>query len=147
MNALSVDIKDRLVAQSVGTFRAASGWGIYIDSFPREPDSVVLIMDADGGEPERSMSPTRTAGTLDHDMVQIQVRDGDYNDAHNKMRDVVDALEKNGIRWSVAGSSSGEADVAVEGVFATSGTQSLGRDDGDRYVFSRNYRAIRREKI
>lgn len=143
MNPLSVDIKDRLVTKGVGTFAT----DIFIDSMPREPDNVVVIIDADGGPPQRTMSAVRTDATLDHDIVQIQVRNSDYANAYAKMREVVDALEKGGIRWTATGPESGDADVAVEGVFAMGGIQSLGRDDGDRYILSRNYRAVRREKL
>ena len=147
MNAASVDLKDRLVVKSVGTFAAASGWGIYIDSAPKEPDTVIVLLDVGGSEPQRSMSAVRTAATLDHDMVQVQVRSNSYTGAHEKMRGIIDAIEKGGIRWTVDGAESADPDIAIEGIFAMSSTSSLGRDDADRYVLSRNYRMVRREKL
>ncbi len=119
-------IKDLLVAASVGTFAATSGWGIFIGKEPKAPDSTIAIQVTGGLEPN-------TIWLLDFPSVQVRVRGdkGGYVAAHAKSVEVQDALlglpsqTINGDRWDL--------------VVGLGGINSLGFDEQDRPLFSLNY--------
>lgn len=81
------DISDMLVTGGIGTFAAASGWGIYISKEPLTPNTVVTVYHTGGAEPNAKWR-------LDFPTVQIRVR-GDVNGyvaAHDKARAIFDLL-------------------------------------------------------
>jgi len=83
MNPASVDIKDRLVSQSVGTFAT----DLFIGIMPESPDACVSIRDMTGPPPELRYE-------LDYPSIQILIRGakGAYPTAFAKAQAVHNAL-------------------------------------------------------
>lgn len=124
-----VGIKDLLVAASVGTFGAASGWGIYIGKSPDLPDTCVTIYAAGGASPNPKW-------LLDFPSVQIIIRGSEdgYVAARAKAQVIKDTLlglpsqDLNGDRWV--------------GVWQVGDITPMGFDQKQRPLFSLNYRLI-----
>jgi hypothetical protein len=70
MNPVSEDVKDILVANSVGVFNATTGWGIFTNYRPQKPDTAIIIYDL-AGRDEPTMDKTHV---VRYDPVQIVVR-------------------------------------------------------------------------
>ncbi len=87
MGAVSVDIKDILVAAGIGAFGSSSGWSIAIGKEPVSPDTVITIYDTPGDAPNPKWR-------LDYPQVQIRVRGSKrgYTAAHDKMEAIKNAL-------------------------------------------------------
>jgi len=128
--SLETDIKDVLVAGSIGTFEATSGWAICIGVMPKDPDTVVLVT-ASGG------LPSDPKWLLDYPAVQVRVRGpkGNWQSGRQKAEDVKNLLlgrtsetQPSGDRWV---SITMQSDITP-----------LGRDDNERPEFSVNFRMI-----
>lgn len=131
MSAPCIDIKDMLISAGIGTFKATSGWGIYVSEEPTAPDTVVTVYDTGGMDPNPKL-------LLDHPSVMVRVRGaaGDYSTAWAKALAVKDALL-------------GKAAATVNstryvGIWMKGDINYLGRDDNRRPLFSLNF-AITRE--
>ena len=129
MSLPSEGIKDLLVAASVGTFAATSGWGIFINKEPAAPNTTITIFDTGGFTPNPKW-------LLDYPSVQVRVR-GDksgYVDAQTKIIQVKDVLlgldsqDLNGDRWVA---------VNMQGDIL-----SLSNDQNERPLFVVNFRLI-----
>lgn len=90
MNPASVDIKDLLVSNSVGTFGGTTGWGVYIGSMPDTGlDTVITLYDTGGESPELAVA-------IDKPSLQILVRgtEWDYINTYQKTIEIRDLLLK-----------------------------------------------------
>ena len=129
MTVPSQGISDLLVAASIGTFNAISGWSIRISRQKDKPDSSVTIYDYTG----ENNNPRYL---LDFPRVQIRVRGNQngYVAAFDKSTDIMNALiglpsqDINGDRWTA--------------VNQVGGINALGYDDKDRPQFTLNFALI-----
>lgn len=122
-------VKDRLVAQGVGTFGASTGWSIAIGRLPDKPDTVILVNATGGQNPFPHL-------LLNFPSVQVFVRGtkNGYQEARTKAYDVVKALL-------------GMTDELLQGDMYRSCTQIgdiayLGQDENTRPMFSANFSFI-----
>lgn len=129
MAAPTINIKDLLVTNSVGTFASQVGWGIYIGKEPDKPDSVITLYDSGGENADPKW-------LLDFPHVQVRVRGskGDYSGAYTKIKQCKDvllgcpSLDLNGDRL-VSFTSLGEINF-------------LSYDQNERPLFTYNLRLI-----
>lgn len=126
---MEIALRDLLVAAGIGTFEAASGWGIWIGKEPKQPDQAVVIARTGGLPPDPKW-------LLDYPTYQIRVRGakGNYAQALSKAEDIKDVLlgidsqDINGDR--------------LVSVTMTSDIGFIGYDENDRPHFSLNFRLI-----
>jgi hypothetical protein len=129
MTAPSTGVKDLLVAASIGTFNATTGWSIHIAKEPAEPHTCITVFDSGG-------LPPNPKWLLDYPSVQVRVRGapGAYQAAYTKCVAIKNALlglnsqDINGDRW---------VSVTMAGDINT-----LGFDESNRPMFSLNFRLI-----
>lgn len=127
-NAPSRDVKDLLVAASIGTFGASTGWGIFIGREPPEPDSTVTIYDTPGDAPNPKW-------LLDEPRFQVRIRAKTYELAWAKAEAVKRAL---------LGLPSQTVNGTVYvGIWLVSDTGFLMQDELNRTIFVQTYRIIR----
>lgn len=81
MAAPSVDIKDILVSDGIGTFTD----DIHISKEPASPDNVITIYDTGGQEANPKWS-------IDRPSVMIRVRNNNYLNGYSKCKDIKDSL-------------------------------------------------------
>ncbi len=125
----AVGIKDLLVAAGIGTFAATSGWGIYINKEPTDPDTVVTVTTSGGTNPNPKW-------LIDFPSAQVMIRGAPngYVAAQAKAQEVKDALlglpsqDLNGDRWD---------SITMAGDIAP-----LGYDETNRPRFSLNFNLI-----
>ncbi len=131
MSAPCIDIKDMLVSAGIGTFKAASGWGIYVSEEPTAPDTVVTVYDTGGQDSEPNI-------LLDYPSVMVRVRGapGDYAAAWSKAQAVKDAL--------LGKSAATVNSTRYVGIWMKGDINYLGRDESRRPQFTLNF-AITRE--
>lgn len=123
-------VVDFLVDDSVGTFGAATGWGIYIGRFPEPgPDTAILVNHTGGQSPYPHL-------LLNFPTVQTLVRGsrGGYTDARGKIEEVIDALlgipaQNVGGDWWQGITQLGEAGF-------------IGYDENNRPIFTANFSMI-----
>jgi len=129
MNPVTIDLKDILEANGVGTFGATNGWGIYIGFEPETPDTTITLYDTGGGSPLPNL-------LLDFPTIQTRIRGsvGDYEATYQKaleVRDVLLGLPSQTINGTL-----------YDGVWANSDIIYLTRTK-DRPVFVINWRIAR----
>lgn len=126
----SMDIKDMLVAASIGTFAAKNGWAIYIGEEPPEPDTCITIYDTGGFDPN-------PAFLLDFPTIQIRVRGSEsgFVEAFNKMQSIKDELLGRDVEvWNT---------TRYDGIWMVSDIVYLGTDERNRPLFVTNWRIAR----
>lgn len=126
MNPPSEDIKDILVDQSIGTFKATTGWSIQISKMPDSPDTCVGVFDQPGLEPE-------TKFRYDRPGVQVLIRGAKmgYVAAYAKAEDVKEALHgRDNEAWN---------GTRYLQILAESDPIPMGYDDNNRPLFSVNF--------
>lgn len=131
MNAPSVDIKDILVSDGVGSFAATSGWAIYISKEPTSPDTCITLYDTGGIEPFYG-------GYAENPTVQVRVRgapDG-YQTAYNKIQ-AIKRLLLDGKGFSVNG-------VGYD-IWLMGDVVFVEYDSSSRPIFTLNLRITREE--
>lgn len=118
---------DLLVAASVGTLAAATGWAIYIGRFVDKPDSMISLYDTPGQSPNPKWLLNEP-----HFQVLVRGNKDDYAGAYAKANDVRDVLlgmnaqTVNGDRW--------------DGVLMMGDILFLHYDENSRPMFSGNYK-------
>lgn len=137
MNPVSIDIKDKLVAEGVGVFAATTGWGIYIGQEPAGSesdgtDTTLTIYDVIG-------TPDDTLGKVETDDFTIQIRargaKGGYDDASTKLEEVQGVL--NQLKNYITGST------RYASIYRSSTHNFLLRDEQNRPVWTVNYSGLR----
>lgn len=129
MTAPTVEVKDYLVAQGVGTFGATSGWAIYIGIEPEDPDTVITLYDRPGDIANPKYS-------LDYPRWQIRVRGtpNSYVATHGKAKEIKDVLL--GLPPQNLGTT------RYDGVFMVGDIFYLQADEKGRPIFITNWRGI-----
>lgn len=98
MNTVSKDVKDYLVAQSLGTYALkTSGWGIWVGSDPPESESTsttITLRDIGGPKPGYCFNKARKP--MRYDGIQVRVRGLAYDSAYAKMLAIAEAIDKRG---------------------------------------------------
>lgn len=136
MNPFSEDIKDLLVAGSVGVLHpnaSAGDYAISIGHEPAKPDRSITLYDSGGFDPEYIMDGT----TYRQPTVQARIRgrEGEYLDAYAKAEEVLNTLDRlapqtiNGAQYS--------------GIWAVGDIARLGLDKQNRPLFTINFRTMR----
>jgi len=87
MNPATIDIKDVLVTDGVGTFGATSGWAIFIGFEPESPNTTITLYDTGGKEPVPNL-------LLDFPTIQTRIRGevGEYEQTYQKALEVRESL-------------------------------------------------------
>ena len=136
MNPVSIDIKNFLVSEGLGTYAATSGWGIWIGKEPSESESsitTITLRDIGGPKPghcfDKSKKPMR------YDGVQIRVRGAAYETGYAKMLAIAEALESRGA-FSV--SKVRYSDIQMQGEI-----YNLDINEKDRPIFVSSWQAFR----
>lgn len=126
MNPCSIDIKDLIVAAGLGTFKATTGWGVYVSKEPKEPDTVITVYDTGGFSPNPRFP-------MDEPTVQVRVRGapGAYMNAWAKAYKIRDAL---------LGYSNAPLSTVI---FMDGDIFFLEYDDNNRPVLTLNFRVMR----
>ena len=93
MNAVSEDVKDLLVTAGVGTFKAASGCGIYINFEPEEPDTSITIYDTGGPTPGLTADVSQAPYRFSSFQVRVRGPNADYAAVLGKIQLVQSTLE------------------------------------------------------
>lgn len=134
MRPFSVDLRDLMVAASVGVFAATSGWAIGIGKELPSPDTFVTIYDTGGPAPMPHL-------TLEQVNTQIRVRGGaganGYLDAYAKARAAHDVLRGLGPQF-IGGTH-------YAGFWIDTMPALIGYDDANRPLFTFNAHAFRGE--
>jgi Bacteriophage minor capsid protein len=120
------------VADDVADLFAAAGWtgwSVFVNEMPPEPDQAVGIFEAGG-------PPPGTRLDIDRPSVQVRVRAGkhDWPTARAKIKDAFDLLHKR------TGTLTGTYYVAI---MATGDVLTLGLDANERPELAQTYEAIR----
>ncbi len=129
-NAPSVDIKDVLVTDGIGTFGGTTGWAIFISEEPNKPDQVVTIFDSGGFEANPKF-------ILDFPTLQINIRgkEDDYTGTYAKALAVKDSL-----LGDVPGVINGTDYI---GIWQIGDINYISRDDSNRPFFNTIWRIVR----
>ena len=134
MNPVSVDIKDVLVSEGIGTFGATSGWRIFIGEMQNSPNTIISIYDIGGNEQQ----PLFNGDNLQNPVFDIKVRAGvgEYVTAYNK------AVEIDAVLNLISGNAILTA-RNYEGIFRQTDIFFIGYDENKRPIFGLNYRTKR----
>jgi hypothetical protein len=131
MNAPSIDMKNYLVTNGVGTFGqnpTASGWSIFIGKEPDRPDNTVTLYDTPGDAPNPKW-------LLDFPRFQIRVRNNKYELAYNKAEEVKS--------WLLGLPSQDLGGIRYVGIYVVIDTHFLQTDESARSIFVSTWRIIR----
>lgn len=125
MNAVTEDIKDLLVAQSLGTFQT----DLFIGDFPDTPNACTLILLGVGLNPGLWQEWEQPG-------VQIMVRGeaNGYTTANSSMTDIRDYLH--GLQTTINGARYALISQLGDILY-------LGKDESNRPIFSANFRTQR----
>jgi|TARA_R110000803_G_scaffold210841_1_gene284321 hypothetical protein len=129
MPPTSVECKDLLVTAGVGTFAAASGWGIYISQEPESPNTTITVYDVGGLTPNPKF-------LLDEPSVQLRIRGAPdaYLAAYTKALDC-----KNALLGLTPQTLNG---VNIRGILAIGDIAFLSYDEQRRPILTQNWRFI-----
>lgn len=130
-NATSVDMKDLLVAGSVGAFGGTADWGIFIGrepATPEGPENCVTIYDTPGEAPHPKF-------LLDYPRFQVRVRSASYLDGYSKSNEIKSILLSLGPQ-TVNG-------TPYTGIWIVTDVSFLKSDERGRSILVTSYRAIR----
>lgn len=125
MNAASIDIAMRLENSSLGLALAEN---LFVSTMPELPNRCVAVTDA-GGE------RTDYSAKLESPTVQVRVRDLAYDDAYSFTKQIYDYLDK------TTNLTLGAATYLH--ILAIGEPLFMGKDGGDRSLFSVNFRILR----
>lgn len=131
MNSVATDVKDMLVAESLGLVFATN---LFIGTEPTEPDNCVTVFDTPGAAPQMTLEGGND--NYYYPAIQIRVRNNDYLNAWSLMNDIRDALH-------------GRANETWNSTFYTviscsADPSMLDRDDGNRIRLIINFNLQRR---
>jgi hypothetical protein len=133
MNLPSIDIKNFLVTEGVGSFgENPSGWSIFLGHEPETPDETITIYDTPGERPHPKW-------LLDYPRFQVRVRSFNYEDAGNKAEEVKSVLL--GLLPQDIGGT------RYDGIYVVLDTFLLKADERKRYIFVNTWRVIREPTI
>lgn len=136
MNPMSFDAKARLVAASVGTWNATSGWSIQIGVMMDSPDTAICLYDSPGEAMYQPYYNPSVPSTRES-WYQVIVRGTDYETTYAKCYAVIDAIHQQTSSFSTTTGSRILESVQRSGPFY------LGRDEKQRHEFSINFKALR----
>ena len=142
MNSVSVDMKDILEAENVGTFKEVTGWGIFILIEPENLDTTITLKDMGGPEPQRTADNTQRP--FFRSTFQVRVRGGDYGVAMAKARQIERVFRAKG-KFTVTAVDSGELDTKYKGIFSTSEIIPLELDEKKKTILVQTWKAPRNE--
>lgn len=128
MNSPARDIVDYIVAQSLGTLGAASGWGVYLAKEPTAPNTTITVYDTGGFNPDIETGGYRPT-------VQVRVRAHDYVTAYAKAAAIQAAL--------LAPKGFTQGGTHYVGVWQEGDITTLGYDENDRILLVANYSIYR----
>lgn len=139
MKSLSEDVKDLMVAASLGIEAGITTWGIYIGLEPDTPDNCITIYDSGGRPPgyyfNKDLPETQYPG------FQVRVRGLDYAAVYAKISAIKDMLNKKG-----AFTTTGDDATKYGRIFQTSAIISLGRQKKKlRHVLVVNFETMRED--
>ena len=132
--APSADVKDILVAASIGVFAATKGWAIYIGNQPDKPNNVITIADTDVRSTTHLINKIGTDAAetrVEYPGIQIRVRSPQYVDAYSKINEVINALA-NIEKFTASG-------FEYLSIYIQGGILPLGEDEKARNIFSANF--------
>lgn len=139
MNAISETLKDVIVAAGVGQFGGSADWAIYIGDEPPTPDNVISLFDY-STEDVADTDLADGSRAVDRMRVQVRIRALAQMDAHAKFQQIQTVLQSTSPFGNVEGA---DAVRYVKFIPLESGPMPIGRDDRQRFMFTRNYRCNR----
>lgn len=130
-NPVSVDIRDILSTNGVGTIGADSGWSIAVSREPLEPDTTITIFD------RGSFLEPDPKWLLEYPLFQVRVRgsENNYLSATTKAQEIKDVLL--GLQPQLRNGTD------YRGIWQLSDIIPLGYDDQNRPLLSINFRSAR----
>lgn len=129
MNAPSEDIKDMLLAESIGL---SFGQDLFVALQPDKPDNITSIFDLGGLPPQLTMDVAK----LENPSITIQVRHNDYQSGYALAEQIKDALHGRAHEsWN---------STLYMVIYCTSGPFVLNWDENRRVIFSINFNVMRR---
>lgn len=143
MKTVTEDIKDRLVSFGVGIFASVSEdvWGIFIGEEPERLRKTITLYDTGGQQPAHTLNTRRP---MEYPTYQIRVRGTTYLEAHNKIEECINALERKG-SWEGTTDSS-ENTIRYSDTYRTSNPLYLKKDENGNYIWVVNMIAFRQER-
>ena len=140
MNSVAKDVKDYLVAQSVGTYAlVGTGWGIYIGKeLPESLSSIKAITLRDIGGPKPGYTFNKSQKPFRFDGLQVRVRASAYDEGYEKMVSIAELLDQRG--------SFRVGTVRYDDIQMTGGILPLDFDAKNRPIFVSTWQAFRQDK-
>lgn len=137
MNPVSEDVKDKLVADTIGVYNSVkeTEWSIRMNKESTKPRQHITIYDTTAPKPEGYQN--RALPPLQSEHVQVRVRGPEQLATYNKAKEIKDAV----IAWGRFNT----ADTKYFGIFPESDVMFLEQTDQDLYVYVVNFRAAREE--
>lgn len=136
MNPVSRDIKDLLVAQSLGGDGGTDDWAIYRSQEPTTPNKCITIYDTGGPAPGYFYDVD--VAETQYPTFQIRVRAENYTVAYAKIEAIKNYL--NSVTgWFV------DTTIEYGRPFQTSDILSLGKDENQRSLLVVNFKIIRQD--
>jgi len=132
-NPLSVDIKDILVAGSIGVYNATDGWAIFVGLLKDQPNTAIGIIDI-GGSYENTLG--QTDNQVRAPEVQVLVRGTGYSATWQKAQAIQVAIEQYDYSSAIGSYTYGSIVTSVQPFL-------IERDNRKRTTFQVNFRAIR----
>jgi len=131
MRSPATDLVSSLVTGSIGTFAAETGWAIYVNREPENPDTTVTLYDTVGSPFDGLCVATRNESFR----IQVRIRANTYLTAYSKAVEVQSVLDY------IANETIDTAYYNV--VHRLDLISSLGQDDKDRCILVQNYAGLR----
>ncbi len=143
MNPVTEDVKDKLVAESLGVFALTndSDFGIFIGLEPPLPNQCITLYDSGAAPPGYSLDEVPP---MNSDTFQVRVRAPTYL-LSNKRLLKIDKFLAQIARFDTTGPDSADPTVHYETILRISGPFYLLKDGDDRHIWVANFMAKRQE--
>lgn len=125
MSDIAQDMAEFLVANGIGARGGDADWGVHVSREPVKPVNVVTVVNTGGAEPDTDDMDRQPT-------FLIRVRSKDYDTGWEKINDAFRLLIEN---------DPIEVGSNEYLVWATTDILPIGRDDGDRHLFTANFRS------
>ena len=131
MNSPATDLASLLATAAIGTFAGITGWSIYVNREPNDPDSTITLYDVGGTTIDGLCDTERN----DDFRIQVRVRNNSYTTAYQK------ALAVEAVLDVVAQETIDSTYYNV--IYRIDLISSLGQDEKDRSILVQTYGGLR----
>ena len=123
MNPASIDVKDLLVTEGIGTF----GENLFVGKEPAQPNECITIYDTTAGEQNPKLA-------IDEVSIQVRVRSANYMGGYSRA---------NSVKISLEGRSPITLNTTNYIAFWATSISFVHYDENDRAIFTINFRITR----